>query len=221
MHVPFSTPFSGRREITLHGSCHQMRVTHVGAVPRHIQHLQRAAFWLLVQVLSYGRGHQRVVAVLQNQAGSSHEWQFRAVVREEGGLSKDAGHHRISRAETFREFAAQAVPLWLTRHHGREVTGPAHVVLIHEVQQAFQILALKATLIVWQMIDKAWRGSDQYHALKEFRSLNGCQQANAGADRMTYKMHPALEAQYIAHIQHILHITLQASVLHGVKGSGV
>ena len=84
----------------MYSRSHQVRVTHVGAMPGDVQNLQDAVFQMFVQVLPDWQGHQRIAAMLQNEAGSCATAQRLANVGEESGLGELPRHNRVCLAET-------------------------------------------------------------------------------------------------------------------------
>ena len=83
------------RQIVAHRIYYQLRVRHMTAMPHHIKHLQGAVAQVAVQILAHLHRCQRVVPVLQDQAGHGHLGQVGAVVGKKGGAGKHAGVTRL------------------------------------------------------------------------------------------------------------------------------
>jgi len=162
-------------------------------------------------------GHQHVVGVLKDQARHRHVGQVSPVVGKKSCLGKHAGCRRICGAEAVGQLVRDRICDRRTRYHGPQVLAPAHVILVHEVEQVFQVFALKTTGIVRRQIQEAGSWSHPHLLFEQPGALDGCKQANAATDRVANKGDVLSQPQCVTHIQYVLGISRQIPVARGVE----
>ncbi len=181
--------------------------------------VQGAGRQVPVQELADGDRRDQVVAALQDQGRDCRLRHVGTVVGSEGHAGQVLGDIGVVAAEAAGQFLAQVGPVGRAHDGRRHAARPAEVIRIHRFQQFVDVLVAEAAGVV-TVVDVARRGA--HHDLRHelFRRLDGGQQADHGADRVSDEHH-GTGGEGIEDLKQVVGIAVQAAVFLAVVGGEV